>query len=224
MMSIQGYQQAPGVSATVRPLTEPERQAYWGMLRPLKLNAIGFALVSMLMAVMINFVPDQWLIIVPIFFGVAALGMAVQARKTANKVVSAIAKGSVTDVRVSQVRKGAGGSWNFGPFSVPRTSMLNSMLSEGAPASVTIVPETRHLLSVNSVALKKPVTLIAPPGFESSLMVVSAPSVPQATRESANEDLPPPPEDWGAKYCPKCGASLMAGASFCGRCGSKLNQ
>jgi hypothetical protein len=215
------YQTYPGVTAVIRPITETEKQALGKVLRPVKMNAIGLALVSMLMAVMINFVPDQWLVVVPIFFAFVALGSAIQARKIGGIVVSAMEKGTVADVRVSTVQKRAGGNWDLGAFSVPRNGALGKVLSEGSPASLCIVPDTKHLLSVNGAILSRIPTVNAYPQFATMLSGGVSQAPAQAQPIVQDQELPPPPDDWSQKFCAQCGQSMSASAVFCPKCGYK---
>jgi len=227
MMSMQGYQAAPQISATVRSISDVERQAFGSVIRPMKLNAIGIAIVSMVMAIMVNFVTDQWMVVVPIFFGLAALGMSIQTRKSAGKIAGALARGNVVDVRAAMVSKGPGGSWNFGAFSVPRSNALSTLLVDGTPATFTIVPESKHMLSVNYSLLKRPIQFNAMPGFE-SLLGVSPPAQTYAQppimpmTQNLPPPPPPPPDNWSQRFCPQCGQSLPGGAMFCSKCGYRL--
>ena len=77
----------------------------------------------------------------------------------------------------------------------------------------------------NFAPMKEPIPFFAAPGFENLLMAYSAPADTQlATQTSVNQELPPPPDDWGARHRSKCGAALVAEAAFCGKCGSRQNQ
>jgi hypothetical protein len=233
MMSAQSYQGMSGATTSVRPMTESERKAAVDSLKPLRNNARGMAGVSILMAVMINFVsnPVAWLM--PLLFGGVALGMAVQVRKGAGNVSKALANGTVTEIRTVPTRANARTGWQIGIYSAGNTRSLNGILTDGVPASFTLIPETKCLLAVNGMPLRRPLQLMSAPG---AVMPYAAPPVYQqaptvaAPMPSAmpapmpvNQDLPPPPDGWtGQLFCPKCGLKSRADAMFCEKCGFRL--
>ncbi|MCJ7606779.1 MAG: hypothetical protein MUO94_02900, partial [Thermoplasmata archaeon] len=87
------------MSVAVRSMTEGERQAMLAIPKPLRKNAMGMALFSMVMAIMVNFTDNQVALIMPLMFCFVSLGFAVQARKSAGTVAQALARGTVTEVR-----------------------------------------------------------------------------------------------------------------------------
>ena len=100
MTSAQMYAGMPGFSTSVRPMTDSERKAAVSTLRPLRNNARGMAMVSILMALMINFVSDPIAMMLPILFGLFSLGMAVQVRRGAGKISKMLETGTVTEARI----------------------------------------------------------------------------------------------------------------------------
>jgi len=224
MMSVQGHYAPQGLSAVVRPMTEAEREAAKAIPRPLRNNAIGISLVSMMMAVMVNFVDEAFAVIMPLFFCFVGLGLALQARRSSGAVAQALAKGTVTDVRGAPRWKGAAGGWDFGRFSIPKDSQIKGSIVDGVPALVTVIPETKRLVSVNGVTLKKPIELRGPAGFERTLVAPATMQPPQQVAMAAGQDLPPPPDDWRQGSCPKCGQNTSGDFQFCPRCGFKLRQ
>ncbi len=205
-----------------RPLTEPERESLKAIARSPKVNAVGLAVMSMVMAVMINFVDEPVALIMPLFFGAVSLGTAFQARKASERVALTLQKGTAAVVHGSpRLNRGL---WDFGAFSVPKDGQLKTVLSEGAPTTVALAVDVRRVLSVNNVPLKKPVTFGAAPGFE-TLLSASPPQRTQAVSRAqapSQEDLPPPPEGWGARFCPQCGEPVSGDYMFCRKCGLKL--
>lgn len=222
MMSSQGHQQPPGVSGTVRPMTEPERESLKSASKPQRNNAIGISMLAMVMAVMVNFVDDPIALLMPLVFSFIGLGLAAQARRGSGTAAQAVAKGTVTDVRGTPRWKGGATGWDFGPFSVVKNSQLEGVLADGVPATVGVIPESRRVVSANGVPLKRPVELRAGPGFESVSASSAAPQPPYQAPAPADQDLPPPPEGWSAGSCPQCGTVARGGAMFCERCGHRL--
>jgi len=209
------------MSVSVRPMTDAERQAVKTIPRPLRANAIGMSIVSMAMAIMINFVDNPVAMLMPLLFAFVGLGYAIQARKSSGSVAQALAKGTVTDVRTTPRWTGARG-WEVGTFSVPRSKQLEGLLIDGAPATVSIVPEAKRVVSVNMTSFRKPVTLNAPAGFERTL-VSSAPVQARWQAPTAPaQDVPPPPDGWAASACPQCGQSVSGDVMFCEKCGFRL--
>jgi hypothetical protein len=226
MMSAQNYPGMSGASTTVRPMTEPERKAAVDSLKPLRNNARGMAGFSILMAVMINFVSNPVAMLLPLLFGFVALGMAVQARKGAKDIGHVLANGTVTEIRTVPTRASARTGWQFGMYSAVNTRSLNGMLTVGVPASFTVMPETRHLLAVNGMPLRRPVQLMSAPG---AVMPFAAPAVvqqaPVALPMPVDQELPPPPDGWtGQQFCAKCGQKSPAGARFCEKCGATITK
>ena len=210
------------MSVTVRSMTEGERQAMLAIPKPLRKNAMGMALFSMVMAIMVNFTDNQVALIMPLMFCFVSLGFAVQARKSSGTVAQALARGTVTEVRGTPRWKGARAGWEFGTFSISRIGLMDGMLVDGVPAAVTIVPEAKCLLSVNGVSLRKPVVLTAPAGFENTLVPSTVAQAPQQMPVAADMDLPPPPDGWAQGVCPQCGKGVPSGVVFCDRCGFRL--
>lgn len=224
MMSAQNYPGMSGASTTVRPITELERKAAVDSIKPLRINAVGMAGFSILMAVMINFVSNPVAMLLPLLFGFVALGTAIQARKGASNVSKVLANGTVTEIRTVPTRASARTGWQFGIYSAGNTRSLNGMFTDGVPASFTVMPETKHLLAVNGMPLRRPVQLTSAPG---AAMPFAAPAVVQQTPVAlpmpVDQELPPPPDGWtGQQFCAKCGQKSPAGARFCEKCGAPI--
>ena len=222
MTSAQMYAGMPGFSASVRPMTDSERKAAVGTLRPLRNNARGMAVFSIVMALMINFVTDPIAMIVPVFFALASLGMAVKARKGVGSMSKMLATGTVTEVRTVPKRMNTGRGWELGMFYAMRSRVLNGVLVEGVPASLTVLPETKHLLAVNGTPLRTPVQLMSAPGAVMPIAPSTFHQVPIAAPMPGDEELPPPPEDWVGLSCLKCGHNNATNASFCEKCGMRV--
>jgi len=222
MTSAQMYPSMPGFSASTRPMTDSEKKAAVGTLRPLRNNARGMAVFSIVMALMINFVADPIAMLVPVFFGLASLGMAIQARRGVGRMSKMLAAGTVTDVRIVPKKMSMGRGWELGMFYAAKSRVLNSILVEGVPASLTVLPETKHLLAVNGTPLSLPVQLASVPGAVMSITPSAVPQTPTATPMPVDEELPPPPDDWAGRSCSKCGHNNVGDAAFCEKCGLRL--
>jgi len=225
-MSAQSYPGMSGASTTVRPMTESERKAAVDSLKPLRNNARGMAGVSILMAVMINFVSNPVAMLMPLLFGFVALGMAIQARKGASNVDKVLANGTVTEIRTVPTRASARTGWQFGMYSAGNTRSLNGMLTNGVPASFTVMPETRYLLAVNGMPLRRPLQLMSVPG---AVMPYAAPAAVQQAQMAlpmpVDQELPPPPDGWtGQLFCAKCGQKNKTDARFCEKCGTPITK
>ena len=203
-------------------MTDSERKAAVNTLRPLRNNARGMALMSILMAVMINFVTDPIAMILPIVFGLASLGMAVKARKGVSSMSKMLATGTVTEVRTVPKRMSTGRGWELGMFYAMRSRTLNGVLVEGVPASMTVLPETKHLLAVNGTPLRTPVQLMSAPGAVMPIAPSTFQQAPIAAPMPTSDELPPPPDDWVGLSCPKCGHNNANNASFCEKCGMRM--
>ncbi len=222
MMSAQAYQATSPITMSIRPISEPERKTLKGVVRPMRLNAIGISAMAMLMAVLINFSPEPFAIVLPIFFGLMGLGLAFQARKSAGKIAAALDTGTVTDVKTVPNNKTAIGGWDFGTWSIGKDRQLMGMVVAGTPTSFAIVSDTKHLVSVNGNALKKPVAVVAPFGFQNAPMAAAPMHSTQPMQAPSNEELPPPPEDWVTNSCPRCGAGVEDNMMFCPGCGFRV--
>jgi len=222
LTSAQMYAGMPGFSVSVRPMTDSERKAAVSTLRPLRNNARGMAMVSILMALMINFVTDPIAMILPIVFGLASLGMAVKARKGVGSMSKTLATGTVAEIRTMPKRMSTGRGWELGMFYAMRSRALNGVLVEGVPASLTVLPETKHLLAVNGTPLRSPVQLMSAPGAVMPIAPSAVQQAPISAPMPVGEELPPPPEDWVGLSCPKCGHNNANNASFCEKCGVRI--
>jgi hypothetical protein len=210
-----------------RPLTMPEREALKRTTRSPKVNAVGLAVMSMAMAVMINFVEEPVALIMPIFFGAMSLGIAFQARGVSSSVARALERGTAAEWRHTPSLRS--GIWDFGAFYFNRAGHAKGLVTEGVPATVTLVPEAKRVLAVNGTVLSKPIDLRGAPGFPQNLIVAQAPAPAQAPAwqapvAPAAEDLPPPPEGWSGTSCPKCGRAVSADNAFCRGCGFRLKN
>jgi len=205
-----------GVS--VRPMTEAERGVVRAIPKPHRNNAIGMAMVAMVMAVMVNFVEDEIALVMPLFFSFVGLGLAVQARKGAGMAGKVLAGGTVIDYRGTPRWTKTGGC-SFGTFSVLKSGQLRKLLPDGVPATLTMAPEAKRLLAVNGMTLRSPATLAGPVGFEATLVTQASAEASRGARARVDDDLPPPPDDWQASGCPSCGKEMNEQARFCQNCG-----
>lgn len=222
MMGPQGNLQSPGMSVSVRPMNESEREALKSVPKPHRNNAVGISILSMVMAIMVNFVEDQVAMVMPLFFCFIGLGLALQARKSSGSVAQALAKGTVSDVRGTLRFKGAGG-WEIGTLSVPKDKQLEGLFVDGLPATVTVAAEAQRVVSVNGVTLKKPAMLRMPAGALDGYVVSAPMQMPVRAHDVQEQDTPPPPDGWTpARHCPKCGQSVSGDVMFCERCGQRL--
>lgn len=224
MMPALSYPGTSGATTTIRPMTEPERKAAIDSVKPMRNNARGMAALSILMAVMINFVNDPIAMLMPLFFGSVAIGLAVQARKSVKNVSKVLTNGTVTEIRTVPRKASARKGWEFGIYGAASSRALDAMLPDGVPASFTIVPETRHLLAVNGMPLRRPLLLTAPPGYMNTLPAAAAPQIPAATIRQVDEELPPPPDDWTERPCTNCGHNNPVNATFCEKCGTRITM
>ena len=172
MTYTQGYQSSPGMSVSVRPMTDAERQAVKTIPRPLRANAIGMSLVSMVMAIMINFVDNPVAVFMPLLFGFVGLGYAIQARKSSGSVAQAVAKGTVTEVRVTPRWMGARG-WQVGTFSIARSKHARGPAGRRRAGDCRHRPrgEARRVREHDARSGSRSRS-IAPAGFENTLVVV----------------------------------------------------
>jgi len=172
------FQQAGMVQITKRPITDQEQSnalVYYGSLRN---GSRGMAVASMFMAVL-NLavisgslpVADLAILftILALVFGFAAMGVGAMTLKARKQINEAFKEGFVIEVRAPAYLNRAGGSkvpmWNIGPISVMQTPEVQSLLAEGAPASVVCVPGVKAALSVNGVALKRGASITMPPNL-----------------------------------------------------------
>jgi len=223
-MSYQGMQ-APDFTVTTRLITPAERTAAEASLRPLRNNARGMAVMSIIMAVLVQFTYELMLVLVPLFFGLAGLGLAFQARKGAVNLGKALSSGTVAEIRATPRKAGIGRGLSFGPVGLMQTRELSAQLSEGVPASISVMPETKSLLAVNGVPLKRPLQLGIAPGTDLGALARSQDRSTQAmpVRQPAAEELPPPPEGWtGDVFCTRCGQKNSPMARFCQKCGATV--
>ena len=205
---------------SVRPMTAAEREAVRAIPKPQRNNAVGMAAVAMIMAVMVNFIEDEFVVIMPLFFCFAGLGLAIQARKGAGMAGKVLAGGTVTDYRGTPRWTRTGGC-SFGTFSVLRSGQLKKLLPEGVPATLTIVPGAKQLLAVNGTMLRSPAALTGPPGFEATLATQAHTQAAGGARATVDDDLPPPPDDWQPGRCLGCGKEMDQQARFCENCGQE---
>ena len=205
----------------IRPMSEAERTVVRAIPKSQRNNAIGMAVVAMVMAVMVLFIEEEIAAIMPIFFGFIGLATALGARKSAGLAGKALGTGTVTDVAVSP-RWPRTGNCDLGGFSVSRSGQMKKMLVEGVPATVSVLPEAKRMISVNGVPLKAPVTIIAPAEFEVSLAAKAAAQSRKEAKATEDEMLPPPPDDWQPGRCPNCGKDMDKQTRFCQNCGYEI--
>ena len=207
-------------SVAIRSMSEAERTAVKAIPKSQRNNAVGMAVVAMVMAVMVLFVEEEIAAIMPMFFGFIGLAIAAQARKAAGMAGKALGTGTVTDVAVNP-RWPRTGNCDLGGFSIPRSGPMKRLLVDGTPATVTLVPEAKRMISVNGVPLKAPVAITAPAGFEASLTARIAAQSQNGAKAADDEELPPPPDDYVESTCPRCGKAISETAKFCQNCGLK---
>ncbi len=228
-----GVAQTPDYSLYVRPISPAESAAALKSLRPARYNAVAMAIVGIATAIMINYANDAIVVVVPLMFAVGSISFAVRYRKGAAAVQKTISSGNIHEVRGVAVKKSLGRGWALGPVTFPRSGGLNDLMTEGAPAGVAFVPDTKSAISVNGALLRKPLPMTMPIGFGKDLPVPSSvrrtqigpqatPAMLQQVSKQPEEDLPPPPDDWVVRNCPRCGQSLGEGVSFCSKCGFRL--
>jgi hypothetical protein len=222
-----------GYSLYVRPISPAESTAAVRSLRSARYNAVAMAIVGVITAIMINYANDEIVMVVPFLFVAGAVGNAVQYRKGAEAVKKMLRSGNIHEVRGTPVRKSMGRGWTLGPVTLPKSGSLNDIMTEGSSAGIAFVPDTKNAISVNGTLLKKPLPMTVPMGFGKELSTSSntqAPSpIPQVsspisprTYNQPDDDLPPPPDDWVAKMCPRCGQHIGEGVTFCSKCGFRL--
>jgi len=174
----QPFQPSGVVSIVKRPITDQEQSlalTYYGMLRK---GSRGIATASMFMAVLNLAVISGALPLADLVILIAILGLAVglaavavgaMTIKARKQIDTAFKEGYVIEVMAPAYLNRAGGSkapmWNIGPVSVLQTPELQTLLAEGAPASVVCVPGVKAALSVNGVALKRGATITMPPNL-----------------------------------------------------------
>lgn len=115
-----------------------------------------------------------------------------------------------------------GRGWELGMFYAVRSRVLNGILVEGVPASLTVLPETKHLLAVNGTPLRRPVQLMSAPGAVMPVAPSAVQQAPIAAPMPVDEELPPPPDDWVGHSCSKCGHNNPGNATFCEQCGTRI--
>jgi hypothetical protein len=133
-----------------------------------------------------------------------------------------LATGTVAEVRTVPKRMSTGRGWELGMFYAMRSRALNGVLIEGVPTSLTVLPETKHLLAVNGTPLRTPVQLMSAPGAVLPIATPTFQQAPVAAPMPMDEELPPPPEDWIERSCPKCGQKNAPNAVFCEKCGMRI--
>jgi len=177
-MAFNQMQGAGVVQITKRPITDQEQSnalVYYGSLRN---GSRGMAVASMFMAVLNLAVISGALPLADLVILIAILGLAVglaavavgaMTIKARKQIDTAFKEGYVIEVMAPAYLNRAGGSkapmWNIGPVSVLQTPELQTLLAEGAPASVVCVPGVKAALSVNGVALKRGATITMPPNL-----------------------------------------------------------
>lgn len=213
-------------AVVVRPISPAEMKAAEASAMPLRTNAMGLAVLSMVMAVMVNFILYEWTVLVPVFFAALSLGTAFSAKSKMTAVGVFLDKGTVFEIRGVPEKRSMGRGWAFGPVSFTSTRGISSQLSQGSPASITIAPELKLLLAVNGAPLKSPADIMMAPGTDLAAhlrQMEAAPPMRSATQAKLQaEDVPPPPDDWAPRQCPKCGRAMPSEAVFCPWCGLRF--
>lgn len=232
-MASQGFHNADYM-LYLRPISDEERQVAVRSLRPIRYNAIGMAIMGVITSIMLNYAHDAIVVVVPLMFAVGAIGYASQFKKTAGALTKALSTGKIHELRAAPVKKSMGRGWTVGPVSFSRSGQLGDMFTEGSTAAVALIPDTKAAISINSMPLKKAMPIIAPLGFGKELVgsvPAGAPHVEHpvsvtnpSSRQQAEEDLPPPPDDWEPRACPKCGEAIIGEVLFCSRCGYRLKE
>ncbi len=216
-------------------MSDVERKAAVDSLKPLWYNAIAMSFVAIATSIMVNFAYDAIVILVPLIFAAACIGLTAQYRRSLRAVKKTLTDGSIPELKAVPAKKSMGRGWTVGPITFARSGELSGMFSEGTQAAVAFLPETKAALSVNGVPLRKPMPMVAPIGFgvglasqvpamQPQIPVYSPTSAPQQSPQAAEEELPPPPEDWAERACPQCGLSLPKYAMFCSKCGFRISR
>lgn len=232
-MTLQGYQSAPYTLIT-RRISDQESKAARDSLKPVRYNAMGMSILAIATAVTINFANDAIVILVPLMFAVASAGLVAQFRRSFKAVKNTLTTGTIAELKAIPAKKSMGRGWTVGPVTFARSGELSEILTDGVPASVAFLPETKFALSVNGVALRKPILMVAPkdfgkepmsqPAAQPQVPVYMQAPVPQPSPPSADDELPPPPDDWNEPTCTKCGQVIPKGALFCSNCGARMGK
>lgn len=226
--------QAGPYALSRRQMNDGERKALVGSIKPIRYNAIAMSILAIATAIMVNYAYDVIVLLVPLMFAAACIGLASQYRKSLKAASKMLSENAVPELRGVPTRKSMGRGWLLGPVTVVSSRELSKVMPEGVPATVTFFPERRVALSVNGVPLKKAVQITAPPGFGQGVGAHVPPATPAAHHAPPqakvqgppppDEDLPPPPDDWAETRCAKCGRVLPVGSSFCSSCGAKVTR
>lgn len=236
-MASQGYQNN-SYALVVRPMNAAERKAAADSLKPARYNAIAMSILGIATAIMINYARDTIVVVVPLMFAAGSIAYASQYRKGSGTVSKMLTTGTVPEIRGVPTKKSMGRGWDLGPASFQGSGGLGKRLSEGTVTTLAFLPDTKVALSVNGVPLKKPVPMVIPAGFGKDLTVpaktsMSSPGqmtaaaqqpIPQPIQPSVGVELPPPPEDWDASVCGRCGQINVKDARFCAKCGASIQK
>ena len=175
-------------SLTTRPITEEEYKVAVGALKSPRSQAAVFSVVGILVAVMVNFVPEEFRLInlfVPMLFLVGAAVPAISYRARLKALRKILSSGRVSEIAGVPRRRKFPRSWTLGPLVFGNDGTLSKVLQEGVVSRIAFIPEARIVLSVNGVPLEKVTSIqTMPSGFGAS--------PPTSQPQAAFVPLPPP--------------------------------
>jgi len=156
-------------SLITRPITEGEYRVAVSALKSPKYQAVAFSVVGMIVAVMVNFVPEEFKLtnlFVPLMFLLGAAVTAINYRRRVRALQKVLATGMISEIVGVPVKRKFSRSWIIGPLVFGNDGTLPKVLREGTVSRVAFIPEAKMVVSVNGTPLQK-VTSIAtiPPGF-----------------------------------------------------------
>jgi hypothetical protein len=156
-------------SVTTRPITEDEYRAAIGALRSPRYQAAVFSAVGIVVAVMVNFVPEEFrltTLFVPLMFLVGAAVPAVNYRTRLRALRKILSSGMVSEIAGVPGKRKFPRSWTMGPLVFGNDGTLSKVLQEGTASRIAFIPEAKMVLSVNGVPLEKVTSIMTiPPGF-----------------------------------------------------------
>lgn len=196
-------QRPDAYALAIRPLREEEIKAALGFLKPMRYNAIGWAVVGILLAIFILIYMDNLseenliVLAVPFLFVANAISYSSKFRKTLAAIRKAAESGMIPEIAGAPAKQRFGGSWKLGPVSFSGSGEMKKTLAEETFSRFAFMPDVSIIISMNGVPLKKPLRIIGPAGFgkdifpptERMMPVVATPVI----QPRYEEEIPPPP-------------------------------